>query len=83
MSVPDNELWWWKEENRPDGVHCDRNGCVNLGTRQVEWQHLMEPSTQGVPEPRLRRMLRRLACSGHADWWIQRSGALVTGWTPK
>lgn len=28
MSVPDNELWWWTEDNRPDKVRCDRNGIA-------------------------------------------------------
>ena len=28
MSVPVSHLPWWKHENKPDGMHCDRNGCT-------------------------------------------------------
>ncbi len=72
MSVPDNELWWWKVENKPDKTHCDRNDCTKKATQQVAWRHMD---------------MRHIACDVHADWWIQRSRehgvvASVTAWVP-
>ncbi len=72
MAVPDSELWWWKKDNKPDKVHCDRNGCDRKATMQVIWRHTD---------------MRHIACGSHADWWVEDyqgrpSGATVTGWVP-
>ena len=75
MSVPDNELEWWTEDNQPDNVHCDRNGCTNKATQQVAWRHLGSRAGQNTREE-----WRHIACQFHADWWIQSSGAARTAW---
>ncbi len=72
MAVPDSELWWWKKDNKPDKVHCDRNGCDRKATMQVAWRHMD---------------MRHIACDSHGDWWLsdygrRPSGAMVTGWVP-
>ncbi len=69
MSVPDSELWWWKKDNKPDRVRCDRNGCDRKATMQVAWRHMGE--------------WRHIACDLHGDWWMQQlSRGSVTGWVP-
>ncbi len=82
MSVPDSELWWWKKDNKPDKVHCDRNGCDRKATMQVAWRHMSTRQGQDT-----KTAWRHIACDSHADWWTEDygnrpSGASVTGWTP-
>ncbi len=82
MAVPDSELWWWKKDNKPDKVHCDRNGCDRKATRQVAWRHMSTRDKQ-----KTKTEWRHIACDSHADWWTEDygnrpSGASVTGWTP-
>ena len=82
MSVPDKELWWWKAENKPDKVHCDRNDCTRKATQQVAWRHMGMREGQGP-----KYEWRHIACDSHADWWTgdyagRASGASVTAWTP-
>ena len=72
MSVPYEKLWWWEKDNKPDKVHCDRNGCDRKATQQVMWRHL---DTRETP-------WRHIACDVHADWWIRSSGASTTAWKP-
>ena len=62
MSVPDKELPWWKAENRPDGVRCDRNGCSNVATVSVKWELFADGYR---------------ACRFHGEWWTSRTGRLV------
>ena len=82
MSVPDHQLWWWKKDNKPDKVRCDRNGCDRKATLQVAWRHIGIREGQGS-----KHEWRHIACDSHADWWIQKSGASVaahslSSWTP-
>ena len=59
MSVPDRHLPWWRPAHRPDGDHCDRNGCDRLArvTVTFEWY-------EGGYE----------ACQFHGAWWQSRPG---------
>ncbi len=76
MSVPDNQLDWWKPANQPDGTRCDRNGCGNQAIQQVAWRHMGMRDRQ-----KTRVEWRHIACHTHAEWWIQSSGAVRTHWT--
>jgi len=76
MSVSDNELSWWRLENRPDKIHCDRNGCDNPATRQIAWRD------RAYSEEAKKQEWRHIACRYHADWWITENSGLITGWQP-
>ena len=60
MSVPDNQLPWWRADHVPDGVHCDRNGCTRPGRVTVDFGWY-----EGGYE----------ACLLHGAWWQTRIGS--------
>ena len=77
MSVPYEDLWWWKAANKPDEVHCDRNGCTRKATQQVAWPYMNTRNDHNT-----KTEWRHIACDVHADWWSRSSGARLTAWMP-